>query len=83
MNIGIKGINHPHLVKLNTLFNRAVEILANHSSIGKLTEIQNVKIKVVRDYLIIYEDTPELIILLTIWDSRRNPEQLKEIIKKQ
>lgn len=69
--------------KLNTLFNRAVEILANHSSIGKLTEIQNVKIKVVRDYLIIYEDTPELIILLTIWDSRRNPEQLKEIIKKQ
>jgi len=69
--------------KLNSLFNRAVELLANHSSIGKPTEIQNVKIKVVRDYLIIYEDTPELLIILTIWDSRRNPEQLKKIIKKE
>jgi len=50
--------------KLNSLFNRAVELLANHSSIGKPTEIQNVKIKVVRDYLIIYEDTPELLMML-------------------
>ncbi|MFN6946871.1 MAG: type II toxin-antitoxin system RelE/ParE family toxin [Cytophagaceae bacterium] len=69
--------------KLNSLFNKAVELLANHYSIGKPTEIQNVKIKVVRDYLIIYEDTPELLIILTIWDSRRNPEQLKKIIKKE
>lgn len=68
--------------KLNTLFNRAVELLANHSAIGKPTDIPNVKIKVVKDYLIIYEDTPELLIILTIWDSRRNPKKLKKIIKK-
>jgi toxin YoeB len=69
--------------KLNTLFNSPVELIANHSSIGKPTELQNVKIKIVKDYLIIYEDTPELIIILTIWDSRRNPEQLKGILEKE
>lgn len=69
--------------KLNLLFNRAVELLANHTSIGKPSEFPNIKIKVVRDYLIIYEDTPELLIILTIWDSRRNPEQLNKIIREE
>lgn len=68
--------------KLNELFNKAIEIIAIHSSIGRPSQIENIKIKVVRDYLIIYQDTPELIIILTIWDSRRNPEELENLIKK-
>jgi plasmid stabilization system protein ParE len=67
--------------RLNTLFNKAVELIANHSSIGKPTEISNVRIKIVKEYLIIYEDSPELLIILSIWDSRRNPEQMNNIIK--
>lgn len=68
--------------KLNELFNKAIALVANHSSIGKPSQIEDIKIKIVKDYLMIYEDTPELIIILTIWDSRRNPEDLEKIIKK-
>lgn len=68
--------------KLNTLFNKSIDLIANHSSIGRPTQIKNIKIKVVRDYQLIYEDSPELIIILTIWDSRRNPITLEKIINK-
>ena len=66
--------------KLNELFNTSIELIANHSSIGRPTQVQHIKIKVVKDYLIIYEDGPEMILLLTIWDSRRNPEDLEKVI---
>lgn len=66
--------------KLNELFNKSIELISNHPSIGRLTQIENIKFKVVKDYLIIYEDSPELIIILTIWDSRRNPEDLQKTI---
>ena len=68
--------------KLNELFNKAIALIVNYSSIGRPSQIENIKIKIVKDYLIIYEDTPELIIILTIWDGRRNPEDLEKIIKK-
>lgn len=68
--------------KLNELFTKAIALIANHSSIGRPSQIENIRIKIVKDYLIIYEDTPELIIILTIWDSRRNLEDLERIIKK-
>jgi toxin YoeB len=64
--------------KLNNLFIRAVELIAEHSSIGRSTNIENVRIKVVKDYLI-YEDIPDLVKVLTIWDSRRNPEELDKL----
>jgi len=67
--------------KLNILFNKSIDLIANHPSIGRPTQIENIKIKVVKDYQLIYEDSPELIIILTIWDSRRNPKELKKIIK--
>jgi addiction module RelE/StbE family toxin len=68
--------------KLNELFTKAIALIANYSSIGRPSQIENIRIKIVKDYLIIYEDTPELIIILTIWDSRRNLEDLERIIKK-
>ena len=68
--------------KLNELFNKAIALIVNYSSIGRPSQIENIKIKIVKDYLIIYEDTPELIIILTICDGRRNPEDLEKIIKK-
>lgn len=68
--------------KLNEIFNTAIALISNHSSIGRPSQIENIKIKTVKDYLVIYEDTNEMIIILTIWDSRRNPEELEKIINK-
>lgn len=41
--------------KLNGLFKEAVRLISEYSEIGKPTDDQNSRIKIVRDYLIIYE----------------------------
>jgi toxin YoeB len=45
--------------------------------LGRKTDEENVRVKIVRNYLIFYEITETKIIILTIWDNRRNPENLK------
>ncbi len=49
--------------------------------IGKVTDDTRARIKIVRDYLIIYEETATQISILTIWDSRQDPDRLKKILK--
>lgn len=67
--------------KLNQLFKRAIKLVAHYPKIGKPTDNKNTRIKIVRDYLIIYEIIKEQIFILTIWDSRQSPEKLKKILK--
>lgn len=62
--------------KLNRLFNEATRLLSEHPNIGRKTILENVHVKVVRDYLIIYEITGREIIVHTVWDGRRNPADL-------
>ncbi|MEO7176926.1 MAG: type II toxin-antitoxin system RelE/ParE family toxin [Saprospiraceae bacterium] len=66
--------------KLNQLFKVSVKIIANFPQIGKPTDDINTRIKIVRDYLIIYELTETQIHILTIWDSRQDPERKVNII---
>ncbi len=44
---------------------------------GKPTDIEDVRIKIVSHYLMFYKRVNQKIYILTIWDSRRNPESLK------
>lgn len=67
--------------KLNYLFKEAVRIIKDFPQVGKLTDQKNVRMKIVRDYFIIYEDTGTTIYILTIWDSRQNPKKLDNILK--
>jgi addiction module RelE/StbE family toxin len=62
--------------KLNRLFNEAIRLLSEHPHIGRTTILDNVHVKVVRDYLIIYEVTDQQVIVHTVWDGRRNPADL-------
>jgi len=62
--------------KLNELFKRVVLLISAHPEIGRKTDIKNIRIKLVRDYLLFYEETEKEIIILTIWDNRRDPEQV-------
>lgn len=62
--------------RLNSLFKRAVKLIATHPRIGRRTDYDNVRVKIVRDYLIFYEEKSEQIFILSIWDTRRNPEDL-------
>ena len=43
-------------IKLNKLFRDAVKIVSNYPGIGKMTDKENTRIKIVKEYLIIYED---------------------------
>jgi len=67
--------------KLNQLFKESVRIITDFPQIGKSTDDTNTRIKIVKDYLIIYEETETHIYILTIWDSRQDPDKLKEILK--
>ena len=62
--------------KLNVRIKKAVELIASHPKIGRRTSVVNVRVKLVRDYLIFYEETTNEIFILAIWDNRRNPEEV-------
>jgi len=64
--------------KLFNLFQEAVKLLVKHPTIGSPTEFGSVRSKIVRDYQIFYRDSADAIHILAIWDSRQDPEKLKE-----
>ena len=63
--------------KLNELFKESLKLISKHPLIGKLTDKENVRVKVLKDYLIIYEITVNEIVVLSVWDCRQNPVDLK------
>lgn len=65
--------------KLNELFKESIQIIVDFPQIGKTTVESDTRIKIVRDYLIIYEETEMRILILTIWDSRQDPDKLKKL----
>jgi len=68
-------------IKLNELFKKAVNLISEYPQLGKHTNNKNVRIKVVRDYLIIYElDEKSRLLILSIWVSRQNPKKMKRIL---
>ena len=62
---------------LNRLLLESVEIVAELPESGKPTKFHNIRIKIVRDYLVYYRIDVEYIEVITIWDSRRNPKKFK------
>lgn len=63
--------------KLDEIFNKAIENLLFFPFSGSITNIKNVRILVVENYLIVYEIFENTILISRIWDGRRNPENLK------
>lgn len=61
--------------KLNELIKKAIQLISAHPHIGRKTDAKNVRVKLVRDYLLFYEETDDTIIILSIWDGRRNPDE--------
>lgn len=59
-------------LKLNKLILYNIGLLAEHPTIGRKTDVQNVRVKIVRDYLIFYEFSDSELIILSVWDGRRN-----------
>jgi toxin YoeB len=64
-------------IRLNRLFIEATKAISDYPKIGKITERENIRIKIVRDYLIVYKELENKIEVLTIFRSHQNPAKLK------
>ncbi|MEZ4943883.1 MAG: type II toxin-antitoxin system RelE/ParE family toxin [Cyclobacteriaceae bacterium] len=67
--------------KLNSLFKIAIKLIVEHPQIGKPTDIPNVRIKIVRHYLLIYEINGSRIDILSVWDTRQDPKKILKILR--
>ena len=59
-------------IKLNKLIIAALKDVSKNPFIGRKTEIVDVRVKTVREYLIFYHITPKSIFVLSVWDGRRD-----------
>lgn len=67
--------------KLNKLFNDAAEIIAKFPKIGKPSGYKDSRIKIVKDYLLVYKESETFVSIITIWDARQNPLKLTKILE--
>lgn len=58
-------------IKLNKLFLETVKQVSEYPTIGRETEFENVRVKIVQDYLLFYEYTPTHLKVLSVWDGNR------------
>jgi len=68
--------------KLNTLFKETLILLSKYPLLGKAVEDSDLRMKILRDYLIIYEIDDKHLYILTIWNSRQNPDSLNALLQK-
>jgi len=65
-------------IKLNKLFIETMKRVANYPEIGRKTDFdENVRLKIVRDYLMFYEYDEKQIKVLSVWDGNRDKRKLK------
>lgn len=63
--------------KLERLFNESAGLISLFPELGTKTDFADIRMKVVRDYKIFYRAQLDSIEIIRIWDTRRNPDDLK------
>lgn len=74
-----KSLEYPR--KLNNLLTKAINLIAEYSYPRILTDIDGVYVKIIRDYKIFYQEDSLFIYVISIWDTRQDPEHLETILK--
>ncbi len=62
--------------KLSGLFKRKVALLQSGHYLGRPTDFKDVRVSLVSHFSIFYKVQEEEIIIVGIWDNRRNPDDL-------
>ena len=65
-----------YIIKLNNLIREILQLTALYPTAGRKTTFENVRVKIIRDYLLFYEVNKSTLVVLTIWDERRNDKTL-------
>lgn len=66
--------------KLSAMFREKVQLLSKFKYLGKPTEFEEVRVITSGHYSIYYTTHEESVIIVCIWDSRRNPKDLLKIL---
>jgi|SRR5665647_730247 len=64
--------------KLSKLFRKKTALLQSEAYLGKPTDFKNVRVSLVNNYSLFYKVEKDVIIIVGIWDNRRNPEDLRK-----
>lgn len=64
-------------VKLNLLIEKELNLVSKFPGIGRPTDVANVRVKVIQNYLLYYEIIDDSLYVLTIRHQSRNPNTLK------
>ncbi len=64
--------------KLSVLFKKKINLLKSEVYLGKPTDFKNVRVSLVNHYSLFYKVEPEVIVIVGMWDNRRNPEDLRK-----
>ena len=64
-------------IKLNKLFIETLKQVAESPTIGRKTEFENVRVRIVRDYLLFYRYDQKQVKVLTVWDGNREEKTLE------
>ena len=66
-------------LKLDELFLEKIELVSIHPNIGKMTEFENIRYKIARDYLIFYEIFETEIHILSIKYGKQHPLKFRNL----
>jgi toxin YoeB len=64
-------------IKLDSRFRSALKLIAREPLIGRPTNIAGVRVKSVGDHQLFYRIDERTILVLTLWDPRRDPKSLR------
>lgn len=67
--------------KLFLLISEAIEKLTSQQTPRRLTKFDEVYVKIIRDYKIFFKEDNTSLYIITIWDTRQNPEKLEKILR--
>jgi addiction module RelE/StbE family toxin len=76
-----RNLSNSYSKKLQRLIKQSLNLISKYPLVGHLTDKENVRTKVLKDYLIIYEVLVYEIVVLSLWDCRQYPVDLNKIIE--
>jgi toxin YoeB len=63
--------------KLNNRINKSLQLISKYPNIGTESDYPSVRVLITGDYQIVYEIFDQLILVIMLWDCRRNHEDKK------
>ena len=63
--------------KLNTLIKQSLKLTPKYPKIGRKTSFEQVRLRIIKNYLLFYKTTDNHLIVLSIWDCKQDQTNLK------